>query len=269
MAETKQTTQSQLPVQQENKPAARRDPGFSMDIDLVEYLFHLIASWWLILGTALVFAVVGHFYITKKVTPMYKATSTIYVVGTGTGVSISNLQLSTYMMKDYIKVFDLWEVSAEVKQNLDLPHSYSALRSMISVKNDDSTRMIDITASTPDAQFSADLANEYANVVRYYIADNMRTDLPSIMSYALVPTNPYNINTISTVIKFALAGVALSAAFVFLRMILDDKIKTAEDVMRYSGMINLAVVPVEETLRKQHIETKKRRKARKRRGKKQ
>ena len=220
-------------------------------IDLLEYLYRLIAHWKLIVIAAIVFGIFGHFYGVKEIIPMYRATSTIYVVGLDSPLtSISSIQIGNYMMSDYIKVFDIWEVHEKVREELGLEnYSYSSLRGMISVKNDDGTRMLDITAVSSSPQMAADVANAYARVVSDYIADTMRMDKPSIMSVALVPTNPFNISYTNNTTKFVLIGIALAAAFIFVQMLLDDKIKTAEDVTRYTGLTNLAIVPIEEELR--------------------
>ena len=231
--------------------AVSGDTGNVSDaIDLMEYLYRLIAHWKLIVIAAVAFGIFGHFYGVREITPMYRATSTIYVVGMDSTLNFSNIQLGSYMMSDYIKVFDIWEVHEKVREELGLEnYSYGALRGMISVKNDDGTRMLDITAVSANPQMAADVANAYARVVSDYIADTMRMDKPSIMSVALVPTNAFNISYTNNTMKFVLIGIALAAAFIFVQMLLDDKIKTAEDVTRYTGLTNLAVVPIEEELR--------------------
>ena len=260
MAEENKRRRSQEPIKQQEASVTPEQPAgtanVNMDpIDLMEYLYRLIAHWKLIVIAAIVAGVFGHFYGVREVTPLYRATSTIYVVGLdGTLSSISSIQLGSYMMSDYIKVFDIWEVHEKVREELGLEnYSYNALRGMISVKNDDGTRMLDITAVSPDPQMAADVANAYARVVSDYIADTMRMDKPSIMSVALVPTNPFNISYTRNTTKFLLIGIGAACVFVFIQMLLDDKIKTAEDVTRYTGLTNLAVVPIEEDLRKRGL----------------
>ena len=258
--ETQMRTQEESPARQITDSS---DSG-EITIDLLEYLYRLLASWKLIVLFAVVFGIFGHFYGVHEVTPMYRATSTIYVVGTDTVLSYSNIQLGSYMMSDYIKVFDIWEVHEKVRQELNLEgYSYNMLRGMISVKNDNGTRMLDITAVSPDPQTAADVANAYARVVSDYIADTMRMDRPSIMSVALVPTNPFNISYTSNTMKFLLAGIVLACGIVFVQMLLDDKIKTAEDVTRYTGLTNLAVVPVEEEMRSRGLSGSKKAKGKK------
>ena len=108
----------------------------STSIDLVELLYRMLASWKLIAGLALLFALVAGIYTSYFVTPLYKATSTIYVLSRrDSAINMSDLQIGTALTSDYIKVFDMWEVHEEVISNLDLPYSYSQMRGMLSVVN--------------------------------------------------------------------------------------------------------------------------------------
>ena len=140
----------------------------------------------------------------------------------------------------------MWEVHEEVISNLNLPYSYSQMRSMLSVVNDNDTRMLDITVTSADPQEAADIANEYAQVASQYIADTMATDKPNIMSVALVPSNPVSPNRSRNIVLGFLLGGMLAAGIITVRMIMDDKYKTAEEIRRYTGLATLAVVPVEE-----------------------
>lgn len=218
----------------------------SVEIDLLEYFYRLLDSWKLIILCVLLCTALGFAYGRyRNRTPVYSATSTIYVVGTETAINVSTLQMGNYMAKDYIEVFDIWEVQDQVCRNLWLKMSYEDLRKMISISNPDNTRMLNITAKSKNPQEAADVANEFANVVSNYIADTMKTDKPSLMSVALVPTNPDRPRGINPMILGALLGIIIAAAWVMIRMLMDDKIKTAEDVMKYTGLTNLAVVPVD------------------------
>ena len=219
------------------------------EIDLMEFFYRFLASWKL--TVLIVAACVGFaFYSNSKTVPVYRATSTIYVVDTNASISMSNFQIASYMMNDYMKVFDNWEVHQQVRDSLGLNYPYQTLRSMISVNNDSGTRMIDITATSTNPELVANVANAYAEVVSDYIADTMKMDKPSIMSVALVPTNPIGVSQTANVYRNLLIGLAISAAIVFISMLLDDKIKTADDITKYTGLPNLAVVPVDETLQK-------------------
>ena len=240
----------QRPLQEkQNRPNQANEQHIGKqetEIDLMELLFRILANWKMIACIVIVCMIAAAFYATSYVTPLYRATSSIYVIGRDSGINLSDLQLGNNMMNDYMKVFDIWEVHDEVIKNLGLRFSYSGIRSNLSVSNPNGTHILNITFSSPDPKVAAQVANEYANVVSNYIADTMRMDKPSVMSVALEPTNPYNISLTRSVAIGLMIGLVIGAAIVTVQYLLDDKIRTTEDVRKYTGLVNLAIVPVEE-----------------------
>ena len=219
---------------------------YETTIDLVELMYRLLASWKMIAAAAVALAVAFGFYTPCFVTPMYEATATIYVLSrSDSAINMSDLQIGTALTSDYIKVFDMWEVHEGVIANLGLPYSYAQMRGMLSVTNDSDTRMLDITITSDSAEEAATIANEYANVASQYIAETMSTDRPNIMSTALVPANPVSPNKTRNVLLGFLLGAFAAAGVVTVRMILDDKYKTADEIRKYTGLITLAIVPME------------------------
>jgi capsular polysaccharide biosynthesis protein len=227
--------------------AQRTQNNKNNEIDLVELFFRLLAAWKLIAALCLLGAL-SAFGITRfLMTPQYKATSTIYVVSRkDSAINMADLQIGTALTQDYIKVFSMWEVHEEVISNLNLPYSYGYMKKHLSVTNTTNTRMLDIGFTSPDPKEAADVANEYAKVASAFIAETMSTDKPNIVSVALEPSNPVSPSMTRNVVLGFLFGAALSAGIVFIQMILDDKIKTAEDIRRYTGLTNLAIVPKED-----------------------
>lgn len=233
----------------DSAPTVQAPNNRSNTIDLVELMYRMLASWKLIVCLALVFTIAAGVYSVFFITPLYQATSTIYVLSNrDSAINMSDLQIGTALTSDYIKVFKMWEVHEEVISNLNLPYSYAQMRDMLSVTNDTGTRMLDITITSPNAEETALIANEYAKVVSQYIADTMATEKPSIMSVALVPSNPISPNKTRNVMLGFLLGCILAGGIVTVRMILDDKYKTAEDIRKYTGLLTLAAVPVEESV---------------------
>lgn len=210
-------------------------------IDLLELFMGLLAHWTLIAATAVVGAVLMALYTFFLVTPMYKATATIYVVSRNDSVlNFSDLQVGSELTSDYIKVFEMWEVHEKVISNLDLDYTYTDMASMLSVTNTSDTRMLDITVTNPDPEEAAAIANEYADVGAKYISEKMKTDEPTLMSSARVPENPFSPNKAKNI----LLGFVLACAVVVLRTMLDDTYKSADDIRKYTGMVVLASIPL-------------------------
>ena len=228
-------------------PASGRTSEENDTIDLAELVYRLISGWKLIVCLALVFALAVGVYTVYFVTPMYEATATIYVLNrSDSAINMSDLHIGTALTSDYIKVFKMWEVHEDVISNLGLPYTYSQMKSSLSVTNESNTRMLDITFKSSSAEEAAAVANEYAKVASQYIADTMSTDKPNIMSVALVPANPVSPNKTRNVLLGFLLGMVLACGIITVRMLMDDKYKTAEDIRRYTGLTTLAVVPIED-----------------------
>lgn len=223
-----------------------QQPEDAAEIDLLELMYCLLGGWKIILCLALICAIVAGVFTVFFVTPMYCATSTIYVLSRkDSAINMSDLQIGTALTSDYVKVFSMWEVHEEVIANLDLPYSYAQMEKMLTVNNDSGTRMLDISIKSPSPTEAAAIANEYANVASQYIAQTMATDKPNIMSVALVPTNPVSPNKTKNIMLGFILGFLLGAGFITLRTITNDTYKTAEDIRKYTGLVTLAVVPVE------------------------
>lgn len=214
-------------------------------IDLLELFMGLLAHWTLIAATAVVGAVLMALYTFFLVTPMYKATATIYVVSRNDSVlNFSDLQVGSELTSDYIKVFEMWEVHEKVISNLDLNYTYTDMASMLSVTNTSDTRMLDITVTNPDPEEAAAIANEYADVGAKYISEKMKTDEPTLMSSARVPENPFSPNKAKNILLGFVVGFVLACAVVVLRTMLDDTYKSADDIRKYTGMVVLASIPL-------------------------
>ena len=226
------------------KPTAARTEEIS--IDIVELLYRLSAKWKMIALFAVLGALLAGIYTSAFTTPKYKATATIYVLSNKDSViNMSDLQIGSALTNDYAKLFEIWEVHEAVISTLSLPYSYSQIEGMVSVSNDSNTRMLDITVTGTDPQEVADIANTYAEVVSEFISEKMSADKPSIMSTARVPSGPFTPNKTKNVFMGIILGALAACGLVTVNMVLDDKYKTADDILKYTGLVNLAVIPVD------------------------
>lgn len=240
--ERKRRTETPAPA-----PVATKAEEDAATIDLVDLMYRLLAGWKLIAILAVALALVVGVYTIGFVTPLYEATATIYVLSpSDSAIDMSDLQIGTALTSDYLKVFQMWEVHEGVISNLGLPYDYEQMRDMLSVKNDADTRMLDITITSPSPTEAASIANEYAEVVSDYIAQTMSTDRPNMVSSALVPANPVSPNKTRNILLGFIIGALIGVGIITVRMLLDDKYKTAEDIRKYTGLVTLAVIPQED-----------------------
>ena len=226
------------------KPNYLANDSNETEIDLGELLLRFLEHIWLIIVFALLGAAISAIYTFYFITPMYEATSKLYIVNSeDSAINLTDLQIGTYMASDYLEVFKMWEVHEAIIQNLDLNYSYQELEGMVTIENPEYTRIINITVQSPRPQEAAAIANEYASVASKFIADTMSAEEPNIMSVALVPTNPSSPNLTKNILSGFFVGIALAAAIITILFMTDDKVKTADDVQKYTGLSVLAIVP--------------------------
>ena len=232
--------------QQKQQPDAAL-PASARMIDLTDLVYHLAAGWKIIVCAALICAVLAGVYTVYFVTPLYRATSILYVLSPESILNMASLQLGTALTSDYIKVFDMWEVHEAVISNLSLDYTYAQLRENLTVTNSAGTRMLDISFTSPSPAEAAAIANEYAKVASEYIQETMSTDKPNIMSLAFEPANPVSPSRTRNILLGFGLGALLAAVVIAIRFLLDDKIKTSEEIRDWTGLVTLAVVPMDDS----------------------
>lgn len=223
----------------------RTNNNSEMEVNLSELFYRLIEKWVVIVLCAFLGAGIAAGYVFVLATPMYEATSKLYVMNAGnSAINLSDLQIGSYLANDYQEVFKTWEVHEQVIRNLDLDYTYSELQKVLRISNPSDTRILYITVTSDDPNEAMSIANEYLTVARKYIKDTMDTDEPRDFSLALLPVKPVKPNkTLSLLLGFVL-GAFTAFIIVVVRFIIDDRLKTSDDVQRFGNMPTLAVVPI-------------------------
>lgn len=215
------------------------------EIDLLELLRRMMDNLkYIILATLLGALAMGvfSFYIA---TPKYKSIAKIYVVSSKDSVvDLSALQIGTALTADYQEVFNTWEVHERVITNLALDYSYDEIQSMLTVTNPSSTRILSIEIQSEHPVEAANIANEYAEVAREYIAEKMSTDMPNVLSVALPSVAPFSPNKARNIAIGSALGLLAAVVAITIRFVTDDRIRTADDITKYTGMPILAIVPL-------------------------
>ncbi|MBE0600535.1 MAG: hypothetical protein IH607_02020 [Firmicutes bacterium] len=220
-------------------------------IDPIELIRHLLSHIGMIIFVAIVCMGISGAYTFYYVKPIYESTAKLYVLNSGdSAINLSDLQVGSYLASDYIEVFKTWEVHQMVIENLDLPYSSSHLQDMLFISNPSNTRILYITVRSTDPHEAMLVANEYAKVAILFISKTMATEEPNIMSEALEPIYPSSPKKTVNLLLGFMIGLALSAVAITIRFVIDDKVKTADDIRKYSNLSVLAVVP---TLKHKHM----------------
>lgn len=180
------------------------------------------------------------------ITPQYTGTSMIFILTKTTSVtSLADIQLGSELTTDFVMLATSRPTLERVIDELDLTEEPKELQEMITVSNPADTRILQIDVSNPDPQLAADISNALADATADAVADIMSTDRPSIVEEAVVPEAPSSPNLMKNAMLGAMAGLFLAMAIVILRFLMDDTIKTEDDVAKYLNLNTLAALPVD------------------------
>ena len=211
-----------------------------MAIDLWELISALKKRALIILAACLLGGVVAGVYTKLCITPMYTATSSMLVTTQETTLtSIADLQLGSALTGDYSILATSRSVLEEVIEDLGLNMNHHQLRGAD-------------TMAVGSAQ---------------YIKEKMEVAPPKIIEEAEVPSSPVSPSMNKNVMMGALAGFALAAAIVILFAIMNDSIKTEDDIERALGIPTLAVIPDRKDYIDDHGGSKKKKGKRRRQSK--
>lgn len=216
-----------------------------IEIDLMGLLNYLKKRIIIIVAAVLVFAVAGLLYSAMFTTPTYVAETRLYILNRSSTTSVngSDYQTSTYMLHDYQVLVTGKNVTKEVVNQLGLQMSPEALSSKVSVSAPEETRVLQIKVTDTDPQLAADIANKVCQVAIQELKRLTDADAVHQVYEADVPKVSVGASMKKCVMLAAALGFLASAGVLTVLFILDDTLRTEEDVERYLGLGVLGVIP--------------------------
>ena len=215
---------------------------------------HILSILWekilLIIATGIIVGLAGFLVSKFLITPKYESETKLYVLNRAndSATTLSDVQLSTQLTKDYQILVTSAPVMNQVIKELGLNMKASELASTISVDTPSDTRVLQITVTSDDPKRAKDIADKVAQVSSKKICDIMKIEQVNVIEEGSLSEEP----AVDTVQKWTLIGLALgivlSCAVIIIRSMLDDTVKTTEDVEKYFDLSTLAVIPISEEM---------------------
>ena len=215
-----------------------------MEIDLLELFYVLKSKILAILGVGLLFGCIACAYAGFLVKPLYTSSSMMLVLTKETTLSsLADLQMGSQLTKDYSILITSRPVLTDVIDQLDLDMDYKQLKNMITVTNQDDTRILQIAVQYPNAKKAKDIVDELSNVASEYIGEQMEVTPPKTIETGEVSTVRSDMSATKTTAMGILLGMILCAGVVVVKALMDDTIRSEEDIEKYLGLSTLSVIP--------------------------
>lgn len=219
-----------------------------IEIDLWEICLVLLHNLALIICVGIMTAL-GTFLLTQLlVTPTYESSTKIYILNKqdNNAVTYSDIQLGTQLTKDYAELIQSRSVLEEVVQGMGLDLTYDEMLKKISVTTPADTRILAITVKDKDPVQAMQMANAVREAASVHIMNVMDIQAVNVAETANMPMKKASPSVLKNTFIGGLLGVFLMIAAVLIRYLMDDTVKTPEDVEKYLQLSTLAVIPLNE-----------------------
>lgn len=219
-----------------------------VEIDLMEIFGLMLHRLWLIILCAVVAGAAGYAVSQFVLTEQYESTTRIYVLNRQNDdtLTYSDVQLGTQLTKDFAQIIKSRYVLEQVIGVCGLEDTSASLASRVSVDTQSDTRIITITVTDDDPARAQYIADELREASAERIMNVMDIQAVNVVDEANLPTSPSAPSVPKwTAIGFLL-GAFLCMAVVLVQFLLDDTIKTSDDIEKYLGLSTLGMIPMRE-----------------------
>jgi len=215
-------------------------------ISLGELFSILKRSKWLIASLAIIAALIAFLISSFVISPTYEASTQVLVAPKETQnnmIDSSQVQSSVALVNTYRVIIQSPAILEPVQENVvGAPENISNL---ITVNSEQNSQVINIKVQHKNPVLAADIANEISTVFAEEVSELMSgVDNVKVLSDASVPMFPVSPNVLLNTAIATVLGLMIGVAIAFLKVVLDRRIKTEQDVESILELPVLGSIPV-------------------------
>lgn len=180
----------------------------------------------------LIVSIVLTFWVIK---PQYEA-STQILVNQNQNNSDFNPQVvqnNLELVNTYSEILKSPRIIEEVAKKYHHRYNYDDLSEMVNVTNTAESQVINISVTSTSPSEAENIANTIANVYAEKMPDIMNVDNVSILSKADDNAEKVSPKTAMNLVIGVLLGIVIAILIIFIKEMLDKRIKTEQDVEEY------------------------------------
>lgn len=205
-----------------------------------------LRHWRILVSLIVVCFVLTVIYSAFIVTPMYTSTAKLYIinkVSSSNQITSTDFNISTYLTNDFKEILSDEVILSEVAEELNNKYSCGTLQSFLAIKAPESTRIIEIKVTSPNAKDSKKIADSICRISEEKLPEILGLDRVKIIRNGSLAKNPTSPNVSADAFKGLIAGIILATALAFLIMLTDNKITSSDDVEKILGISVLTTIP--------------------------
>lgn len=221
-------------------------------INFFEIFKAVLKRWWVIVIFTLIFGAAGYGYSKYVITKKYASVGRMYI-GTYRNVNdendslnderdIQSINASQKSVLTCIEVLKSETVLKQVKERTGISSSTSAIRNMLTLKSVSDTEVLQIRAETTNYLSAKLIVDELMKVGEVELKRIVGVSTAEIIDEGTLNKNQVYPNVGSYLMMGLVAGFLLSAILIIVIAILDNRIKSEEDLKAFELPV-IGVIP--------------------------
>lgn len=220
-----------------------------IEIDIRGLISAILSRLTIIILVGILAGGIAFAYTQYFIDPEYVSTTKVYIVykqdPNEKSLTTNDLAFATYLANDYQVLIKSRPVLEEVKKSLSLEQSVGQLSSMIEVELEEDTRIMDIRVTSTDPKLAQKIANKVRDVANEKTKSVMAgVEAVSAVDEAVLPSSPAYPNVEKNTMLGFIIGFGIAVIVASIMFILDDTIKTPDDIEKRLGVSVLASIPL-------------------------
>lgn len=211
-------------------------------IDLMDLFQQYLKRWWMILIGFVVGSLLAGVYTFKIATPIYEASSMVYMRGSGETVSLQDLQIGAELTKDYEVIFTSRPILEETIDELDLEMNWKQLKACLSLANQSDTRILKVSLQDADPKLATKIVNKVVEIGMESVKE-IDSKEPYLIENAVVDWDRVSPSHSRDLIMGAMVGILLVVGAITINYLLNDKIRSVRDVEQTLRLPVFCIVP--------------------------
>lgn len=165
-------------------------------------------------------------------TPKYSSSTQVLVnqKETDNQIMAQQVQSNLQLVNTYSEIIKSPRILDKVSKNLKGKYSSNEISGMLTVSNQSESQILNIVVENESREAASKVANEIANVFSKDVSKIMNVDNVSILSKADTKGNQISPQPLVNSVVGIFLGLIVALIIIFLKEILDKRIKTEEDV---------------------------------------
>lgn len=218
-------------------------------ISIVEIAYMMLSKWPALLISMIVAAAIVFSGTLVFITPKYQSNGKLYVSSEGQRssqsdvVAYNTVLTNQKLVNTYLEILRSDSFLSTVSEDIGKKYTYSEIKSMLSMSAVNETELLEISVLCADPYDAYKITNSIIKNSGDEIERVVEGGSVRVIDNASMPKEPATPNVVKNTAIGAMAGLLLGAFIIFLREMLDTRVKAGEDMQNKYSIPVLGEIP--------------------------